>query len=502
MTRLLLLLTLLGLGMFGCTDGPAPPDHMAPDAPIEPVPALARLVLSAPTTQLAPGIEVSIRVEAFDTNGIAMASPALAWSSSDPAVADVSPTGEVTTFAAGTARITAHSGTVIGTLELVVREEIPVVARVALAPAGELLLAPGATSQLSVTVYDGHDNVLVGRKVMWSNVNPVVASISPTGLLTAITSGNTTVMVHCEGTIDAITVHVRIPAARLELDAPASLALQPTQTRQLAATVYAADDTVLYDRAVFWSVDAPAIASVTTAGLVTAHADGTATLTASADGLTVQLMISVQTVARIQLSLEEATIDVTEQLALTAQLYDAADQPFQGAVTWSSDHPEIASVDGAGVITGHAEGGALITATSGSVTATMVVHVAPWIEWTLTTVNGADAPATLYAYTFNGDAGEHHLEMRAEDGVLAMRSDGRYELMVFGPVFVDGEESGQATHTSVGSMAWDATLELFQFVPDDIVGGSAFTGRYVAGRFTLHYQPNLLGAPATLGFTR
>jgi hypothetical protein len=112
-------------------------------------------------------------------------------------------------------------------------------------------------------------------------------------------------------------------------------------------------------------------------------------------------------------------------------------------------------------------------------------------------VNGAPAPATLYEYTY----GAHSFRMLADDGVLAIRwLDGRYELMVFGPVFVDGVESGYHSHTSTGEVAWDTGEQVFRFTPDGFE--NPFAGKYVGDDMEITYQPDARGLPAKLVFKR
>lgn len=71
----------------------------------------------------------------------------------------------------------------------------------------------------------------------------------------------------------------------------------------------------------------------------------------------------------ITLSRQSAQIKVGETLQLTVT-------PAGTTVTWSSNHPEFASVDASGLVTGVAKGNAIITATAaGSEPATCVVAV-------------------------------------------------------------------------------------------------------------------------------
>ena len=83
----------------------------------------------------------------------------------------------------------------------------------------------------------------------------------------------------------------------------------------------------------------------------------------------------------------ELWLNVQEQKQLTASvLPDTAEDP----VLWSSDHPDICSVDAAGMVTAQANGTATLTAQAGTVSATCTVHV------------GLAAPV-LAAITVNSD---------------------------------------------------------------------------------------------------
>lgn len=425
MTRLLLtLLTLLGLGLFGCADGPNAP--ATPDAPLEPdapddpdAPVLARLELRGMTT-LVPGSVAQVWVTAYDTNGGQMVTPELVWASSTPAVADVSSTGEVTAYTVGAAVISARSGNVTAWLAFGVYEAQAAVDRVELLPDGELALAQGEVSQLNVFAYDALDNALDGRVITWSNTDASVAAIGPNGIVTALAVGTTTITVECEGKTDSLVVRVHAP------------------------------------------------------------------------------------VARIVLSHTEATIVSGETLQLTALLYDAANQPITDVVTWSSDHPEHVIVTPNGMLIGNAEGGAIITATSGSATATVTVFTTHWTERTLVSVNGAPPPATMFTSTTIVNGVERELELRAEGGVLAIRwVDSRYEMMVFGLFYVAGEASDSISYTSVGEIHWNAANQVFELWPDDVFS-APFIGRYISEsdghQFAVEWNADPNASPATLVF--
>lgn len=497
MTRFLLtMFTFLGLWV-GCATDPERPE---PEPEPEPVARLARIELSAAATTLDPGASMQLVARAFATDGAPMAVPALAWTSSDEDIVAVDGSGRVDASTAGTARISARNGEITGTIDLSVREVIAFVHEVRIEPAGEIVLGRGASTQLAATAYDVNGEVLPGRTIIWTSENGALASISDMGVLTAHAAGTTTIRAHCEGMFADAAIRVTIPVARVALDVGPTMTLQPGATRQLTATAFADDNTPLEGRTVAWASTDTSVATATD-GLLTAIAAGTTRITATVEGVSAQLDLTVRAVGRIQLNFEEATLDIEEQLQLVATVYDTNGQPMTAYVTWSSDHPEHVTVDSSGLVTGRTEGGAIVTATSGGVSVTSTVFVARWTERMLATVNGAALPATLYEYTTTIGGTERQLRMQADDGVLAIRwLDGRYEMMVFGPIFIDGVESGYHSHSSVGEVKWDGAAHVFRFTPDD--AKPVFSGAYVGSSMKIQWQPDPNGAPAMLVFAQ
>ena len=66
-------------------------------------------------------------------------------------------------------------------------------ATVAVAPATVQFTALGATEQLTVEVRDQHGSVMTGATVTWSSSAAAVATVSVTGLVTAIGNGTATI---------------------------------------------------------------------------------------------------------------------------------------------------------------------------------------------------------------------------------------------------------------------------------------------------------------------
>jgi hypothetical protein len=163
-----------------------------------------------------------------------------------------------------------------------------------------------------------------------------------------------------------------------------SITLSPTslsftslgETQQLSATVKDQNGTTMASATVTWATSDAAVATVSSAGLVTSVADGTATITATSGSLSATASVTVaQAAANLVLSdsiLTFASLASTQQL--TATVTDASGETISGAtVTWTTSDAAVATVSDAGLVTSVAYGTATITATSGSLSATASV---------------------------------------------------------------------------------------------------------------------------------
>jgi uncharacterized protein YjdB len=139
----------------------------------------------------------------------------------------------------------------------------------------------GSTQQLNATVTPAN---ATNQNVTWSSSNPAVATVSASGLLTitgagtaqvtvTTNDGNRTAVVNVTGTV--------IPVTSVSVS-PSSAQLLPNATLNLTATMLPANAT---NQNLAWSSSNPAVASVSSSGVVTATGIGTATITLrSVDG--------------------------------------------------------------------------------------------------------------------------------------------------------------------------------------------------------------------------
>jgi len=151
------------------------------------------------------------------------------------------------------------------------------------------------------------------------------------------------------------------------------------ETIQLeGAALFATGDSL--DAPLEWSSLDPEILEVTTNGLATARADGTARVRAVFGSLTAEVQVSVRArVASVEVVPSSFELQLDSLQALEAVLRDANGNAITAprAVTWASSAPTVASITRDGVVQGRSPGTAVITATSEGVEGTATVTVLP-----------------------------------------------------------------------------------------------------------------------------
>ena len=237
-------------------------------------------------------------------------------------------------------------------------------------PSAELKI--GETLNLKATVspsnatYDG---------ITWTSTRTAVATVSSSGLVSALAEGNTTITAMAGGKTASCSVTVvkgvvAVSSISLNKD---SIELVEGDSETLTATVSPNDAT---DKTVSWSSSNDAVATVKD-GTITAVKMGEATITAKAgektascDVVVAKKVIPVESIElnKTELALVEGDI---ETLTATISPEDATDK----TISWTSSKESIATVKD-GLVTAISEGEATITAKAGEKTASCKVVVA------------------------------------------------------------------------------------------------------------------------------
>ncbi|MBV6520187.1 MAG: hypothetical protein MNPFHGCM_00292 [Gemmatimonadaceae bacterium] len=147
-------------------------------------------------------------------------------------------------------------------------------------------LEPNGTAQLAATTKDASGNTLTGRTITWTTSSSAIASVTSSGLVTAVAAGSATITATSEGQSGTAAITVVAPAAAVVtvvID-QAGTTLVPTQALQLTATPKDGNGNALTGRTIAWTTSAPTVASITASGLATAVGVGTAAITATSEG--------------------------------------------------------------------------------------------------------------------------------------------------------------------------------------------------------------------------
>jgi len=249
----------------------------APPAPV------ASVSVSPASASVPVGGTVQLTATPRDAGGNPLPGRTVTWASSNTSVATVSAGGLVTGKVAGTATITATSEGQSGTAAITVTAASVPVASVSVTPASASV-NEGKTVQLTATPRDSSGNALSGRTVTWASSNTSVATVSASGLVTGKVAGTATITATSEGQSGTSTITVvRVPVASVSVT-PATASVQVGSAVQLTATPKDASGSPLTGRTVTWASSDASVATVSTSGLVTGRAAGTATITATSEG--------------------------------------------------------------------------------------------------------------------------------------------------------------------------------------------------------------------------
>lgn len=229
------------------------------------------------------------------------------------ALPTVSSSGLATAVSCGTTTITAEYQGVLGQTELTVSCTVvqnPVLQTINLYPSSPTIPQLGQSIQfIALAVYSppSSNNVLT-NVATWASSNTAIATVTNSGLATAVSCGTTTITAEYQGVIGQMPLTVQCTGNQT-LQSIAVLPSNPTvpqigQTTQFAAlgTLVQGGQTDLTSIAA-WSSSNTQVATVNSSGLVTALSCGTSTISAESQNIvgTALLTVSCTSVTSIEL---------------------------------------------------------------------------------------------------------------------------------------------------------------------------------------------------------
>lgn len=284
---------------------------------------------------------------------------AVSWSTSSPSVASVNASGLVTAVSAGTAVITAKATDGGGAYAActVTVTNTKYVQSVTLNTYA-IKWPVGRTGSYKPTVSPSD---ATNKNVTWKSSNTSVATVSSAGLLKAVGPGTATITCTAAdggGAKASCQVTVYQPVTSITLNS-SSLSWSVGKTGSLKASVSPSNAT---NKNVTWKSSNTSVATVSSAGAVTAVGAGTATVTCTAaDGSGVSASCTVKVSAADTISSILLTSTASSIYTGNHAYIKASTTPANQTVNYSSSNTSVATVTQSGVVTGVSAGKAVIT---------------------------------------------------------------------------------------------------------------------------------------------
>lgn len=276
------------------------------------------------------------------------------WVSSDKTVATVS-SGKVTGKKSGTATITATANGVSDTCVVTVTDGL-----VSINEEKVLLYVGGTkteTKQLKT-------NAKKQDVLAWSSSNDSIATVE-NGLVTAKGKGTAIIKVECNGKTDSCEVTVKNTVTEIGEDTVFLRTKGADKTYQLNSSVTGRSNSIK------WTSSDNKVASVSK-GKVTAKKAGTATITATANGVSDSVVVTVEDyIPTIKLNQSNYVLYTNKGNILNLK---ATVDGKSKTVLWSSSNDAVATVN-KGKVTAVSEGETIISATANDVTAECLITV-------------------------------------------------------------------------------------------------------------------------------
>ena len=296
-------------------------------------------------------IEITLN-EGQSTTLTAIVTPELAnnknltWESSNTAVATVTEDGKVTAISKGLAVITAKSTDGSNISASCTVNVVKLVSGIVLSET-EMTLNEGSTAQLTAIVSADANNPMI----TWMSSNESVATVSQDGKVSAIAKG--TAIITAKATDGSnISASCTVNVVKLVngiILSETDITLNEGETVTITATV---TPDLANNKAIVWTSSNESIATVDEYGVITAHLQGKAIITAkSTDGSNISASCAVtviKLVTSIYINNTMVGMKIGEQTTLTA--YAIPSDATNTHLRWYSEDEGVATVED-GVVT-------------------------------------------------------------------------------------------------------------------------------------------------------
>jgi uncharacterized protein YjdB len=352
-------------------------------APTPVTPVVTTVSINVTATQIEVGRTITITPTVKDQRDSVMTGKTVTWASSNTSVATVI-NGVVTGVTKGQATIVASIEGKVASATIFVTDAS--VASVTLNATVPSTFFVGQSAQATAVIRDLNNNVLTTYAVTWTSSNPSVASVGPSGLITAVSAGVSTITATASGKSATLVVTTSlVPVSTVSV-----AALKPAQigrTIQLSNTLKSVNGTTLTtsQRILDWASTDTTVAVVSSNGILTGVSVGTTIVTCVVEGKVGLLNVTVSEVGiqYIVVTPDSVDIKVGNTRQFIAQSFDADSILLSTAalngrtVTWTSSELARAVISTNGLVTAVSVGTSEITATIDSVSKVVKAVIVP-----------------------------------------------------------------------------------------------------------------------------
>lgn len=300
------------------------------------------------------------------------------WATTNPDIVSIDKSGMAVAKHAGSTVIEAASGSISAKVTFAV----PAASLISISLTPPASSVPkGAAVQLAATgLFTDGTTGDVTSSVTWASTGSAIASVSSAGLVTGASAGTAMITATSGQIRGAETITVLQPIMVSLSISPPGAVVPKGRTQQITVTgTFTDGSTQDVTGSVAWTVAPATIAAVSQTGLVSTLAPGAATISAVSGSISASTVITVASAALSSLTVTPAnpslTKGATQQLTVTGSFTDASSQNMTTTVAWTVSPANVVTVTNGGMITAVANGTAMVTATSGSVSGSDTITV-------------------------------------------------------------------------------------------------------------------------------
>jgi hypothetical protein len=365
------------LALSACGDGSAVPTPT-------PTPALVSIAVTPANSSVDTGTTQQFTATGTYTDGTqAVLTSQATWVSATPAAATINASGLASAVATGSAGITATFGGATSTAASLTVTAAPRVVKLIQVTPSYPTVPAGVTQVFkAVGTFTDNSTADITADVTWATATPAVATVSGSGVATAVSVGTSNITATCamptvcQGLSGSATLNVTAAALISIAVTPANPSVAKGMTQQFTATGTYTDGTqaVLTSQAT-WTSATPAVATLNASGLASSVSIGASNITATFGGVTspaASLTVTTAILTSLQISGPGVSIvqGTSQQYSAGGTYSDGTSSDITANVTWNSVNPGVAAFPlggTAGDITAVQVGTSTISASLGAV---------------------------------------------------------------------------------------------------------------------------------------